>query len=682
MSPSASHPYLHNTNNNAKRSLSLCHTKLCPLKQKRVTVSMVWRTAAPPPSILLVLMLIMTLLLLLPLDGVAAAKKHKKHKETRYHHQHHHHSKKKGGKHQVVPVSHNHDDDDQTKLDDAAAASQQHRVIQERRYHVTIDTRTDPNPQQTLDRVTALLGGHGHFDRGRLRPNLEGILDSKALSTLYRAGIRFHAVRDKHHPAPPDHPKHPKHGGNHNNIHNHGASGSDDDDPDFPPGVIDLDAWKHSWNASASYQHQPSSAAEEVENRIGIHPLPIDKRRYHSNQEVEHILRALAARCRRIMSLHNVGHTTRGDIIWAMRVTDNIAANEVGEAELLMVGGIHGDEPVGRELLLWTLEHICDIYKHHEPMKNLIDSLDLWVVPSLNPDGYAAMSRYNAHHVDLNRNFPDRLEGQPVLLQAETESIMNFMQSHTFVASLSFHGGSMVVSYPWDGNEQHRSGLYTAAPDDATFRALAWSYASHNPIMTNNREFPNGITNGAHWYVLYGGMQDWAYGIRGNLQVTVELSTPKWPHANSLPLYWTANRISVFSWMYYTRRGIWGVVKDGQGHPVRGAYLVAFDRRETHPKRMGTIWVDPEHADYYRILLPGAYSLEVLAAGYEPLMVPTFRVEDGPPLRRDFVLRLAHHRAAGAGGDDDIRHEKHIAPPQRKHIPQGRHRDAKGPRRR
>jgi murein peptide amidase A len=62
--------------------------------------------------------------------------------------------------------------------------------------------------------------------------------------------------------------------------------------------------------------------------------------------------------------------------------------------EVLVVGCVHGNEaagvPIARQLIAAGAPR----------------GAELWVVPSLNPDGVAAGTRGNAHGVDLNRNFP------------------------------------------------------------------------------------------------------------------------------------------------------------------------------------------------------------------------------------------------------------------------------------
>lgn len=68
------------------------------------------------------------------------------------------------------------------------------------------------------------------------------------------------------------------------------------------------------------------------------------------------------------------------------------------------------------------------------------------------------MGRINANGVDLNRDFPDRLEDERTVLmksrsrQPETAAIMNWIKSEPFVLSANFHGGAVVASYPYDNS--------------------------------------------------------------------------------------------------------------------------------------------------------------------------------------------------------------------------------------
>lgn len=66
--------------------------------------------------------------------------------------------------------------------------------------------------------------------------------------------------------------------------------------------------------------------------------------------------------------------------------------------------------------------------------------------------------------------------------------------------------GAIVANYPWDGSTSPNT-TYSASPDDAAFRHLASVYANAHLDMHKSQEFPGGITNGAHWYPLSGGMQ-------------------------------------------------------------------------------------------------------------------------------------------------------------------------------
>jgi len=63
---------------------------------------------------------------------------------------------------------------------------------------------------------------------------------------------------------------------------------------------------------------------------------------------------------------------------------------------VLVIGVIHGDEQAGLAVvdLLRTMD--------------LSPKVDLWLVPTMNPDGQAGGTRQNANGVDLNRNFPIR----------------------------------------------------------------------------------------------------------------------------------------------------------------------------------------------------------------------------------------------------------------------------------
>lgn len=122
-----------------------------------------------------------------------------------------------------------------------------------------------------------------------------------------------------------------------------------------------------------------------------------------------------------------------------------------------------------------------------------------------------------------------------------------------FVLSANLHGGAVVASYPFDDSKSHQqSGAYSASPDDSVFRHLAKVYSdSHRTMHEGNscEKFKDGITNGAEWYDVPGGMQDFNYLHSNCFEITIEMSCCKYPPASELPKEWDNNRDALINFM-------------------------------------------------------------------------------------------------------------------------------------
>ena len=345
-------------------------------------------------------------------------------------------------------------------------------------------------------------------------------------------------------------------------------------------------------------------------------------RDYHNYSQVTTYLQDLHDTFPAITDLFSIGQSVQGRELWVLRITDNPTIEE-DEPEFKYISTMHGDEPVGTELLLELSDLLLYGYGTDPRYTAIVDNVDLYFLPMMNPDGNNAGIRENANGVNLNRNFPDQYAdpvNTPAGREAETAAVMNWSATHDFILSANFHTGALVVNYPFDSNPEGSS-TFSPSPDEDLFVVMSEAYSVHNTPMWNG-SFHHGITNGAEWYCIFGGMQDWNYAWMGNMEVTVELNNVKWPNSSNLPGLWDDNRESMLSYIEYSLEGIRGLITDADtGLPLAATVTIEGNTHETYS--------DPDVGDYHRVVLPGTYTLEVSKQFYESASIPAVFVNSG-----------------------------------------------------
>jgi len=363
-------------------------------------------------------------------------------------------------------------------------------------------------------------------------------------------------------------------------------------------GPKDLGKWLKE-NSPFSFS---SLRLEEKEKSLATYPTP---------EEIELKLKKLAKDNPSIFKLFSIGKTERGRELWMMKVSDNVEVDEV-EPEFKYVANMHGDEIVGREMMVSLLEELAKNYKSSDlETTTLINNTEIYIMPSLNPDGAASRRRGNSNWRDLNRDFPDVVRDGQIEdthshsifdnesrdRQNETVAMMNFQKKRHFALSANFHGGTEVVNYPWD-----------TTGDDFPYKdlvvELSREYAVKIPSMRDNWEFVDGIVNGYQWYEINGGMQDWSYHWHNDLQVTIELSHSKWPTYDLVQSYYDKNRDSLFDYMKSIHQGFGIKFTKDEKFKVE-----IFKKNESSLTKIDTI--SKNGREFYKVLAAGNYKVKV-----------------------------------------------------------------------
>jgi len=317
-------------------------------------------------------------------------------------------------------------------------------------------------------------------------------------------------------------------------------------------------------------------------------------------------MQGIAAAYPDLVRMVSIGQSVLGRELWMLKISDNVDLEE-DEPEFKYSSTMHGIEGVGTELTIRLAELLTANYGVDPDLTELVDEMEIWLLPIHNPDGYVAGTYYNANGVNLNRDYPDRITDpydDPTGREPETQAMMYFAYDHRFVMGANYHTGALVVNVPWDSVPA----VPDYAPDDALFMEYGVGYAVRNPDIWNG-PFEDGITRGWDWYIIRGGMQDWAYHWQGEHHVTIEVSNAQPPPYNQMDSYWNANRDAMLWWMGRALEGVRGLVYDvTTGDPLDATVDVVQIGK--------SVRTDPDVGDYHRLLLPGTYTVTCTADGF------------------------------------------------------------------
>ncbi len=390
-----------------------------------------------------------------------------------------------------------------------------------------------------------------------------------------------------------------------------------------------------------------------------------------------------------IYHYEEIGRSTQDNIpFWGVRLSYNADVKE-DEPRILFLGQCHAEEIYGVEttmelinMFLHPEQHVGTMY--YQYMRALLQSAEVWVVPTYNPEGLRVVHGYNddgdwiqdvayrkdkrdvnqngvfdyvqgsgndSDGVDLNRNYdfnwifgdglwePDPGGGNPSYFahydyyrgsapfsETETQAIRDFAEAQHFLLSIAFHSSrsgnvSEKVIYSWDWEETGK-----VSPDFDMISELGIEIAGFIP-----KESGTGYYTPVTSKSRRGNAHDWLYSQTGCIQYLIEQGTENLQPDDEELIDDTVAR-GMRGAFHLMNRAIGMELYElgADQYQVTGLVTDAdtgapVHARVTIPELNGPMLkprMTDEFGRYRRLLSPGIYTLDISASGYESQSFP------------------------------------------------------------
>jgi len=282
---------------------------------------------------------------------------------------------------------------------------------------------------------------------------------------------------------------------------------------------------------------------------VGTRDFPSEDSNYHNFTELTQEVDDIVAKYPDIAHKEVIGKSYEGRDIMAVKISDNAAQDEA-EPEVLFTHNQHAREHITVEMAVYLLHLFTDNYAGDAAIKKLVDEREIWILPSLNPDGaeYDVSSgdyqwwRKNRQPnegssevgTDLNRNWDykwgccggssgdpssETYRGASAGSSPEVKVVSDFVKSRVkdgkqqITAGIDFHSFSELVLWPYGYTDADTDDGMTE--DDAkTFQTLGRSMADLNGYTPEQA---------SDLYITDGSIDDYLWGTQKIYSYTFEM---------------------------------------------------------------------------------------------------------------------------------------------------------------
>jgi carboxypeptidase T len=260
---------------------------------------------------------------------------------------------------------------------------------------------------------------------------------------------------------------------------------------------------------------------------------------YHNYAEMVADVQAFAAAHPALAHLFSLGSSYEGRNLIGVRISDD-ATDNLSEPGVFYVGQHHAREHLTVEVVL----SIMHMFLEQPQLSNLVHTRQIYIVPSLNPDGGEYDITGGSYHywrknrqpylgvygTDQNRNYSYRwgccggssgdpnseiYRGPYALSTPEDQRMAAFMLAHPNVTTgISYHSYADLILYPYGYTYTDIPPDMTAV-DHATFVAMGAAMQATTGYQAEQS---------SDLYITDGDWNDWMYGALHRYPITIELS--------------------------------------------------------------------------------------------------------------------------------------------------------------